>query len=151
MGFDTNPFPKGDAYRHDLWQMLVARDIAAFVACHWSMVEGHLLADSFFGMHAHFLNNPDFWRLEFPTLEVYRDQWLRQARETDHAAFTEPLGRACSASPTCATSTCRAIAGAPQSSMARSRGLTAAPTASIGSVLFLQKGRGQVANSGLRR
>ena len=94
MVFDTNPFPKGDADRHELWEMLVARDIAAFVACDWSMVEDDFLADSFFGMHAHFLHNPDSWRLQFPTLEAYRDEWLRQARETDHAAFAEPLGAA---------------------------------------------------------
>lgn len=91
MTFDKNPFPEGDADRHELWEMLVRRDIDAFLAQDWSMVEDDFVAASFFGMHAHFLNDADAWRLQFPRLEVYRDEWLRQARETAAAEFAEPL------------------------------------------------------------
>src|SRR3569832_2912872 len=80
MTFDKNPFPEGDADRHALWEMLVRRDIDAFLGQDWSMVEDDFIADSFFGMHAHFLSNADAWRLQFPRLEVYRDEWLRQAK-----------------------------------------------------------------------
>ncbi|TIT46486.1 MAG: hypothetical protein E5W64_17635, partial [Mesorhizobium sp.] len=31
MTFDKNPFPSGDADRHALWEMLVRRDIDAFI------------------------------------------------------------------------------------------------------------------------
>ena len=55
------------------------------------MVEADFVAASFFGLHAHFLNDADAWRLHFPRLEVYRDEWLRQARETAAAEFAEPL------------------------------------------------------------
>ena len=91
MTFDKNPFPEGDADRHDLGEMLVRRDIDAFLAQDWSMVEDDFVAASFFGMHAHFLNDADAWRLQFPRLEVYRDEWLRQARETAATEFAEPL------------------------------------------------------------
>ena len=91
MTFDKNPFPEGDDDRHELWEMLVRRDIDAFLAQDWSMVEDDFVAASFFGMHAHFLNDADAWRLQFPRLEVYRDEWLRQARETAATEFAEPL------------------------------------------------------------
>ena len=91
MTFDKNSFPEGDADRHELWEMLVRRDIDAFLAQDWSMVEDDFVAASFFGMHAHFLNDADAWRLQFPQLEVYRDEWLRQARETAATEFAEPL------------------------------------------------------------
>ena len=67
MTFDKNPFPEGDADRHALWEMLVRRDIDAFLGQDWAMVEDDFIAESFFGMHAHFLNNADAWRLQFPT------------------------------------------------------------------------------------
>ncbi len=91
MQYDRNPFPEGDADRHFLWDMLVRRDIDAFIARDWSMVEDDFIAESFFGMHAHFLNDADAWRLQFPRLEIYRDEWLRQAEETAKTEFAEPL------------------------------------------------------------
>ena len=33
----------------------------------------------------------DAWRLDFPRLEVYRDEWLRQAAETAATEYAEPL------------------------------------------------------------
>jgi hypothetical protein len=94
MIYDRNPFPEGDAYRHFLWEMLVRRDIDAFLAQDWSMVEEDFAADRFFGMHAHFLNDVDSWRLQFPRLEVYRDEWLRQAAATAASEYAEPLREA---------------------------------------------------------
>lgn len=91
MTYDKNPFPEGDPDRHHLWEMLVRRDIDAFLAQDWSMVEDDFAADRFFGMHAHFLSNPDSWRLQFPRLEIYRDEWLRQAAETAKTEYAEPL------------------------------------------------------------
>ncbi|MCT8991294.1 hypothetical protein NYR54_13500 [Chelativorans sp. SCAU2101] len=91
MIYDKNPFPEGDPDRHFLWEMLVRRDIDAFLAQDWSMVEDDFAADRFFGMHAHFLNDADSWRLQFPRLEIYRDEWLRQAAETAKTEYAEPL------------------------------------------------------------
>ena len=93
MGAIVNPFA-GDADRHAIWDMLVDRDIAAFLAQDWAMVEDDFVAESFFGLHAHGAPNPDAWTMAFPELAVYRDEWLRQARETASTAFDEPLGEA---------------------------------------------------------
>jgi hypothetical protein len=90
MTYDENPFPN-DPDRAFLWNMLVPRDIDAFLAQDWAMVEDDFAPDRFFGLHGHFLSNPDGWRLAFPTLEAYRDEWLRQAAETAGTAYAEPL------------------------------------------------------------
>lgn len=91
MRYDINPFPRGDADRYAIWEMLVHRDIDAFLACDWSMVADDFTADRFWGVHAHLLDNPDSWRIDFPSLAVYRDEWLRQCRETADIEFAEPL------------------------------------------------------------
>ena len=91
MTYDQNPFAAADTDRHFLWEMLVRRDIDAFLTRDWSMVEDDFATDRFFGMHGHFLSNPDGWRLAFPTLDVYRDEWLRQAEASAGAEFAEPV------------------------------------------------------------
>ncbi len=75
-----NPFPVADKDRHDVWRMLVERDIEAFVRQDWGMVEGDFLADGFTAVDAGHLDNPDSWRLTFPDLASYRDAWVEQAR-----------------------------------------------------------------------
>ena len=55
------------------------------------LVEGDFVEDRFFGMHAHFLSDADSWRLQFPDVKTYRDEWLRQGRETAATKFAEPL------------------------------------------------------------
>ena len=56
------------------------------------MVEDDFVAGSFFGMHAH-LNDADAWRLQFPTLETYRDE-AAPGKETAATKFAEPLREA---------------------------------------------------------
>lgn len=85
-----NPFA-GDADRAEIWEMLVRRDIAAFVGQDWSMVAGDFDESRFLGIHAHNSANPDDWNAAFPTLAGYRDEWLRQAAETAATEFAEPL------------------------------------------------------------
>lgn len=91
MQYDQNPFPTTDPDRHFLWEMLVRRDLEAFLSQDWSLVAGDFATDQFFGLHAHFLSNPDSWRLSFPSLEEYRQEWLRQAAETAQVVYAEPL------------------------------------------------------------
>lgn len=83
-----NPFPD-DADRAAIWEMLVLRDIAAFVAADWSMVEADFIAGQFLGIDGRGADNPDGWRIGFSTLELYRDEWLRQARESAAVAYAE--------------------------------------------------------------
>lgn len=91
MDFTRNPFPAGDPDRHAIWMMLVERDIDAFVAADWSMVAADFVADGFLGIDAQRSEQPDSWRISFPTVDAYRAEWLRQARETQATAYAEPL------------------------------------------------------------
>ena len=91
MTYDANPFPEADGDRHAIWEMLARHDIDAYLAQDWGMVEGDFIAEGFFGLHAHGLSNPDSWKLAFPSLAAYRDEWLRQAAATAETEFAEPL------------------------------------------------------------
>lgn len=88
MSLSTNPFPD-DSDRSAIWTMLVPRDIAAYVAADWSMVEGDFLANDFMGIDGNKKGNPDGWTISYPTLEAYRDEWLRQAREGQSVQYAE--------------------------------------------------------------
>jgi hypothetical protein len=90
MTHSTNPFP-GDPDRSAIWEMLVPRDIAAFVASDWEMVAGDFIAARFTGLHAQTSRDPDDWTLAFPTLAAYRDEWLRQAAASAATRYAEDL------------------------------------------------------------
>ncbi len=90
MIYDQNPFPH-DPDRSAIWDMLMTRDFDAFLAVDWSMTEPDFVRSGFFALHAHKSPNPDSWRLSFPDLASYRDEWLRQARETAATAFAEDV------------------------------------------------------------
>jgi hypothetical protein len=83
-----NPFTH-DPDRSAIWSMLVDRDIAAFVAADWSMVAADFIDGMFLGIDGKASDNPDGWRIGFPTLAAYRDEWLRQARESQAIAYAE--------------------------------------------------------------
>ena len=98
MTYDINPFAKsdtsgGDQDRYEIWEMLVRRDIHAFIHQDWSVCEGDFIAEHFQGIHAHNSPNPDSWTLAFPTLDAYRDEWLRQAHATAKISFAEDLAQ----------------------------------------------------------
>lgn len=76
-----NPFPATDPDRHAIWEMLVERDIAAFAAADWNLVANDFLAEEFQAMDARRSANPDSWRLAYPSLESYREEWLRQSMD----------------------------------------------------------------------
>ncbi len=78
-GLGMNPFPN-DPDRQAIWEMLVERDIEAFIKQDWSLVTGDFIKSGFMGLDARFRANPDSWRLEFPTLADYQRSWLEQAR-----------------------------------------------------------------------
>ncbi|MBX4926531.1 hypothetical protein [Rhizobium binae] len=83
-----NPFPS-DTARRAIWEMLVSRDIDAFLAADWSMVEDDFVEEGFIGIDGRKEVNPDKWRLAFPTLSAYREEWLRQARDFAGQRFAE--------------------------------------------------------------
>ena len=77
-----NPFAGADAARAAIWEMLVARDIKAFVRADWTLVEADFISSGFFGVAGEGERDPDRWRLRFPSLEAYKAQWLESAQET---------------------------------------------------------------------
>ncbi|WP_425485434.1 hypothetical protein [Chthonobacter rhizosphaerae] len=74
--------------------MLVERDIDAFLAGDWSMVDGDFDHAGFFGLHAHRSELPDSWRMDFPDVATYREVWLSQSRATAATSYAEPLREA---------------------------------------------------------
>lgn len=85
----TNPFPENDQDRRAIWDMLVPRDIDAFLSADWNMVVGDFVADEFIGIHGQHSADPDKWTLAFPTLDPYRDEWLAQAKDFATQQFAE--------------------------------------------------------------
>ncbi len=76
-----NPFSPKDADRHYLWEMLVSRDIRAFVTRDWAMIEDDFVAEGFIGIDAGKQSDVDQWKLKYPNLESYKSEWLAQAEE----------------------------------------------------------------------
>ena len=85
----ANPFASSDPDRQAIWEMLVARDIAAFLAADWNMVADDFVESEFIGIHGSGKANPDDWRLAFPNLADYRDVWLSQAKEFATQSFKD--------------------------------------------------------------
>ncbi|MEZ4825519.1 MAG: RidA family protein [Bacteroidia bacterium] len=84
-----NPFPETDPDRHAIWEMLVRRDTTAFIGTDWSMVADDFLPEEFTGVDAGGHTNPDSWRLAFPDLETYKQEWLRQADSFSRTDWAE--------------------------------------------------------------
>ncbi|MGO4570415.1 Rid family hydrolase [Microvirga sp. 2TAF3] len=78
---DMNPFPPADEARHAIWEMLVHRDIDAFVAGDWDAHFRDFAPDLFFGIDARFSDNPDSWRVTYADIARYREAWLSGAKE----------------------------------------------------------------------
>ena len=78
---DVNPFPPADEARHAIWEMLVRRDIEAFVAGDWDAHFKDFAPDLFFGIDARFSDNPDSWRVTYADIARYRESWLAAADE----------------------------------------------------------------------
>lgn len=76
----NNPFLNNDPDRQYLWEMLVARDIKAFIAQDWNMVKYDFLEEEFMGIDAGKQEDVDRWELKYATLEAYRNEWLLQAK-----------------------------------------------------------------------
>jgi len=86
-----NPFESKNLDYAALWEMLVRRDIKAFVEEDWSQVEHDFLPDKFYGINAHFSSNPQEWKLEFPLLVDYQKRWLNQSHKSRKKIYTESL------------------------------------------------------------
>lgn len=83
---NTNPFPQ-DPDRHEIWEILMRRDFEAFIAADWNMTLPDFVEAEFYGIDGGKQPNPDQWHLKYPSLPVYRDEWLRQADEFQSVEF----------------------------------------------------------------
>lgn len=78
----NNPFDAGsDPDRHFIWDRLVRADSEAFVGGDWGIIEDDFDAEAFEGIRCQQSANPDDWRIAFPDLASYRDNWLKAAKE----------------------------------------------------------------------
>jgi hypothetical protein len=84
---ERNPFSPADTQRRDMWEMLVTRDFVSFLAADWSAMQPDFWADGFCGIDAHGSADPAHWTIAFPTVESYRDEWLRQAEKFQRYQF----------------------------------------------------------------
>ncbi|GAD29511.1 hypothetical protein [Photobacterium leiognathi] len=89
-----NPYNEQDADRCEIWDMLVSRDINAYCHADWSKVENDFEASEFFAINANKNPDPSRWTLSFPSLELYRDEWLRQALHSQQTEYAECLEEA---------------------------------------------------------
>ena len=78
---DTNPFAPDDADRRAIWDVLVQRDIRAFVAGDWDAHFADFAPDGFFGIDGRFSDDPDSWRATFADIARYREAWLAGSAE----------------------------------------------------------------------
>lgn len=85
---DRNPFTESDQDRQEIWNILMVHDFEAFVQCNWSLMEHDFWDEGFFGIDARGSQDPDDWTITFPTLDAYRDEWLRQARQFNGKLLT---------------------------------------------------------------
>jgi hypothetical protein len=76
-----NPFAAADTDRRQIWDMLVTRDIDAFIAADWSAVQDDFIDAGFMGMNGNFQPDPQGFTLGFPNLAAYRETWLQQAND----------------------------------------------------------------------
>jgi len=74
-----NPFNQQDPDRYAIWEMLVKRDIEAFIKNDWEEVAGDFIEEGFMGIDARSSDNPDSWKVAFPDLKSYQQFWLDQA------------------------------------------------------------------------
>lgn len=79
MSVFKNPFNPKDPDRYQVWEMLVRRDIKAFIANDWEQVASDFVEEGFTGVDARFSSNPDSWKLVFSNLASYQKFWLEQA------------------------------------------------------------------------
>ena len=98
MNFDSNPFPEADTDRHAIWEMLVRRDIEAYVSADWDAHRADWHPTVFLGFSAQKKTSPDSWRAVFSSLADYGAGWVGGAREElkriSSARYREEIFRA---------------------------------------------------------
>ena len=90
----NNPFTNLDSDREEIWEMLVSRDIEAFVNQDWSLIKEDFYEEEFMGINAKKNASVDQWELTFPTLDAYKNEWLTQAESFKRIEWAENISDA---------------------------------------------------------
>ena len=88
MNFDENPFENNDPDRKYIWEMLVYRDIEAFLAKDFNRVRDDF-SSLFMGIDGRNSLDPDRWALGFKDVEEYEKAWVKQAQVFSQEKFVE--------------------------------------------------------------
>lgn len=94
MESDRNLFPESEPDRREIWDMLVRRDIDAFVNQDWAAHEADFLIDEFVSIDAQRSPNPDNWHVSFPDIAAYAKTWLKFSEEAARTAYAESVREA---------------------------------------------------------
>ena len=86
-----NPFSRNDKDRFELWNILVQKDIEAFVNQDWEKIKEDFIEEGFTGINANKISSPDGWTLSYPNLESYKKDWLKQAKYFGETSWKENL------------------------------------------------------------
>jgi enamine deaminase RidA (YjgF/YER057c/UK114 family) len=86
---EANPHGAADPDRRALWEMLVTRDIEAFVVGDFDRVAGDFDPVRFSSIDARGSSNPDLWSLALTEITDYKAEWLRQT-ELFRRDFDDP-------------------------------------------------------------
>jgi enamine deaminase RidA (YjgF/YER057c/UK114 family) len=89
MNYDINPFAKEDINRYAIWEKVVRVDIDAFLSQDWGMCENDFVEENFMGINANKSANPDSWSLSYESLEAYKIDWLKQAKDFGNNKYKE--------------------------------------------------------------
>lgn len=81
MSMFINPFNHQETDRYQIWEMLVQRDIEAFIQNDWDAVSGDFIEEIFMGITAKSLDKSNSWELTFPNLNTYKKYWQDSARD----------------------------------------------------------------------
>ena len=91
---NNNPYINVDKDRKEIWDMVVKRDIKAFVNQDWEMIKADFQEEEFMGIDARKKGDPDQWKLSFPNLESYKTEWLNQAKDFNNIRWAEDVSEA---------------------------------------------------------
>lgn len=90
----TNPFDAtSDPDRHAIWHLLIVKDSEAFLATDFSLLEPDFDAENFEGIRCGHSYDPGDWRIAFPNLADYRDEWLVASQQFLQKKFTHHTHR----------------------------------------------------------
>jgi hypothetical protein len=76
----TNPFPESDPDRREIWDFLVYEDSRDFLRADFTQCRTRFHEPAFYSLDAAGSDNPQAWKISFPSLDDYARLWVDSAR-----------------------------------------------------------------------